>query len=128
MSNPVVHFEIVTKDAPASREFYRNAFGWTIESPYQGANIADYTSISTNDSRGIAGGIGTPPEGYDGHVTFYVGVTDVTAKLRELEGLGAQTMMPATELPGLGFSIALFKDPQGHTVGLVSIPAEGEEK
>jgi hypothetical protein len=36
-------------------------------------------------------------------------------------------MMPATELPNLGFSIGLFNDPQGHTVGLVSIPPSDEE-
>lgn len=48
--------------------------------------------------------------------------------LKELESLGAQTMMPSTRLPDLGFSIGLFKDPQGHTVGLVSIPPQDEEK
>ena len=31
MSNPVVHFEVVGKDAKALQNFYSDAFGWRME-------------------------------------------------------------------------------------------------
>jgi len=66
MGNPVVHFEIVSKDADALRKFYRDAFDWQIAAPMKGAGIEDYTMVDPNEGSGIPGGIGTAPEGYDG--------------------------------------------------------------
>ena len=37
---------------------------------------------------GIGGGIGVGPEGYAGHVTFYIEVPDVGASLDQAEKLG----------------------------------------
>ena len=42
---------------------------------------------------GIGGGVGQGPEGYTGHVTFYVGVPDVEAALAKAESLGGTRMM-----------------------------------
>jgi predicted enzyme related to lactoylglutathione lyase len=67
---------------------------------------------------GIAGGIGGVPEGYDGHVTFYVEVDDVGQALDKAEELGGQKMMGPDQVPE-GPVIGLFVDPQGHTIGLV---------
>lgn len=119
MGNPVVYFEIMTKDASALREFYANAFGWQSRLTPGGSGVADYAVIH-NDS-GVDGGIGEVPEGYDGHVTFYVGVTSVEAALQKIEELGGTRMMSET-IPG-GPTIGLFRDPHGHTVGLVQINA-----
>jgi len=41
-----------------------------------------------SDGAGIGGGIGVGPDGYDGHVTFYVEVPDVEAALAQAESLG----------------------------------------
>jgi len=41
-----------------------------------------------SDGAGIGGGIGVGPDGYDGHVTFYVEVPDVEAALAQAEILG----------------------------------------
>jgi uncharacterized protein len=67
---------------------------------------------------GIGGGVGAGPEGYDGHVTFYVEVPDVEAGLAKAEELGGSRMMgPDKVIEGL--EIGLFTDPEGHVIGLV---------
>jgi hypothetical protein len=58
------------------------------------------------------------PEGYDGHVTFYVEVDDVGQALGKVEELGGKKMMGPDQVPE-GPVIGLFVDPQGHTIGLV---------
>ena len=59
------------------------------------------------------------PEGYEGHVTFYVEVDDVEEALKKAESLGGTRMMGPEEIPGVGITIALFTDPEGHVIGLV---------
>lgn len=121
MANPVVHFEIITKGAAQLREFYAGAFGWQSHAA-GGAGVADYATI--HNESGIDGGIGEAPEGYDGHVTFYVGVADIHAALQKIQQLGGTQMMGPEQVPE-GPMIALFRDPQGHVVGLVQTPGIG---
>jgi predicted enzyme related to lactoylglutathione lyase len=77
-------------------------------------------SRAEHESRGIGigGGIGAAPEGYDGHVTFYVEVPDVEAALAKAESLGGSRMM-GPEQPMEGIEVGLFNDPEGRTVGVV---------
>ena len=119
MGQPVVHFEIIGKDAEALREYYSELFGWEIDAD----NPMNYGTVqrdgNTNpDGVGIGGGIGAGPEGYDGHVTFYVEVPDVEAALAQAESLGGSRMMGPEE-PMEGVQIGLFNDPEGRTVGVV---------
>ncbi|MDQ6933544.1 MAG: VOC family protein [Candidatus Eremiobacteraeota bacterium] len=118
MGNPVVHFEIVGKDANLLRKFYRDAFDWQIGAPMSGVGVPDYTMVQPNEGSGIPGGIGEAPEGYDGHVTFYVSVPNAAAALRKVESLGGKIMQGADQVPG-GPIIGLFEDPDGHVVGVV---------
>lgn len=122
MGAPVVHFEIIGKDAPALRAFYRDAFGWNVGDRVGGAGITDYTLVETGGGTGIAGGIGAAPEGYDGHVTFYIQVPDVALALEAVERRGGTKMMGPSEVRG-GPVIGLFEDPEGHVIGLVKGPA-----
>lgn len=114
--NPVVHFEVLGRDAGALRKFYSQAFGWSLgpvdESPLEYSMV----HLAEGD-RGIDGGIGKAPQG-PGHVTFYVGVDDLEEALRKVQSLGGKTIQPATQVPG-GVGFALFADPEGHVVGLV---------
>jgi uncharacterized protein len=117
MGNPVVHFEIMGKDSAALRSFYGNIFGWQF-SPVPGANGAEYALAEPKADGGIKGGIGTAPEGYDGHLTFYVAVPNLEDALAKVEELGGSTMMEPVQVPN-GPRIALFLDPENRTVGLV---------
>ena len=121
MGDPVVHFEIVGKDAQALRKFYHEAFDWAIDPPAQGAGIPDYSIVHPAKSgAGIDGGIGTSPEGYSGHVTVYVGVENAAEALKKIETLGGKTMMGPEQVPD-GPILGLFEDPEGHVVGVVQI-------
>jgi len=119
MGQPVVHFEVIGKDPDKLREYYTQLFGWEFGSPI---GPTDYTVVEryTNPAGiGIGGGVGGVPEGYDGHVTFYVAVPDVGAALDHAEQLGGTRMMgPEQVTPDL--VIGLFTDPEGRTIGLTS--------
>ena len=119
MGQPVVHFEIVGKDGDKLQDYYSELFGWEIDAN----NPMNYGTIqregNTNaDGAGIGGGIGQGPEGYDGHVTFYVEVPDVEASLAQAESLGGTRMMGPEEVMD-GLVIGLFTDPEGHTIGVM---------
>jgi uncharacterized protein len=119
MGQPVVHFEIVGRDADALRRYYGELFGWRFDAD----NPMNYGLVQrdqnvADDGTGIGGGIGAGPEGYEGHVTFYVGVPDVEAALARAESLGGSRMMgPETVMEGV--EIGQFQDPEGHLVGVV---------
>ncbi len=113
MGNPVVHFEVVGKDANALQSFYKRAFDWQMERA-----IPNYAMALTKSEGSINGGVGAAPNGDAGRVTFYVEVEDLEAMLRKIENLGGGRVMGPMDVPG-GPSIALFSDPEGHVVGLV---------
>ena len=89
MGQPVVHFEVIGKDGAALRSFYSGLFGWEIDAN----NPMNYGTVQRDgntapDGTGIGGGIGQGPDGYEGHVTFYIAVPDVEAALAKAESLG----------------------------------------
>jgi predicted enzyme related to lactoylglutathione lyase len=119
MGQPVVHFEIIGNDAEKLRGYYSELFGWE----FNADNPMNYGTVdreaNTNaDGIGIGGGIGVGPEGYDGHVTFYIEVPDVEASLAKAESLGGSRMMGPEKVME-GIEIGLFNDPEGRTVGVV---------
>ena len=125
MGQPVVHFEIMGKDGAALASFYANLFDWKVDtnSPMQYGIVTQEENLSA-EGIGIGGGIGQAPQGYDGHLTFYVEVPDVEAALASAERLGGTRMMgPDTPMEGL--EIGLFLDPEGHPVGLVRSAGQG---
>jgi predicted enzyme related to lactoylglutathione lyase len=119
MGQPVVHFEVIGKDGEKLQSYYSELFGWEIDSD----NPMKYGTVqrdgnTNDDGAGIGGGVGTGPEGYDGHVTFYVEVPDVEAALAKAESLGGtRTMGPDKVMDTI--EIGLFTDPEGHLIGVV---------
>ena len=119
MGQPVVHFEIVGKDADKLRSYYSDLFGWEFDSNNpMNYGVVQREGNTNSDGVGIGGGVGPGPEGYPGHVTFYVEVPDVEAALAQAESLGGTRMM-GPDKPMEGLEIGLFTDPEGHVVGLV---------
>ena len=114
MADPVIHFEIVSKDADKLHSFYSDVFGWNIDA----SNPMNY-GIVDNGGEGINGGIGGPPDAsYPGHVTFYISVSDPAEALKKIESLGGKTVMPPDDIPGTDTTIAQFTDPAGNLIGL----------
>jgi hypothetical protein len=121
MGQPVVHFEVIGKDGDKLRGYYSELFGWEFGDTMGPTNYAVVPRDgNTNaDGAGVGGGVGTAPEGYEGHVTFYVEVPDVEAALAKAESLGGTRMMGPDKVPEANIEIALFTDPEGHVIGLV---------
>jgi uncharacterized protein len=119
MGQPVVHFEVLAKDGDKLKSYYAELFGWQIDSNNpMGYGIVDREGNVNADGVGIGGGVGPAPEGYDGHVTFYVEVPDVEAALANAERLGGTRMMGPDQVME-GLELGLFNDPEGHLIGLV---------
>ena len=114
MPNPVIHFEVLGRDAGSLQRFYGEAFGWQMQDAMDGS----YYMANPGVDGAIQGGVGAAPGGGDGHVTFYVSVDDPAAALEKVSQLGGRTIQEPMEVPN-GPTIALFADPEGHIVGLV---------
>jgi predicted enzyme related to lactoylglutathione lyase len=119
MGQPVVHFEVVGKDIDKLKSFYSELAGWTYDQPPEATQegVPPYALVQRNSESEIGGGIGVGPEGYEGHVTFYIEVPDVGASLDQVENLGGTRVM-GPDSPVEGLTIGLFTDPEGHLVGL----------
>ena len=119
MGQPVVHFEVIGKDGAKLQSYYGNLFGWEFNTD----NPMNYGVVmrdgNTNpDGVGIGGGVAGGPEGYEGHVTFYVEVPDVEAALVKAEELGGTRIMGPDDVME-GLTLGQFSDPEGHVIGLV---------
>lgn len=123
MGQPVIHFEVISRDAEKAQKFYGDLFDWKINADNpMNYGLVDIEENQSPEGAGIGGGIGAAPEGYDGHLTWYVGVDDVEAFLVKAEELGGSRMMGPEELDTPQGKIVLgqFTDLDGNTVGLVS--------
>jgi predicted enzyme related to lactoylglutathione lyase len=119
MGQPVVHFEIIGKDVEQLRSYYSELLGWDFDSD----NPMNYGIVQRDANVnaagvGIGGGVGAGPEGYPGHVTFYIEVPDVEAALAKAESLGGSRVMGPEKVMEQ-IEVGLFKDPEGHVVGVV---------
>ena len=66
----------------------------------------------------LGGGIGQGPDGYEGHVTFYVEVPSVEEALSKAESLGGSRVMGPETIMGR-MVLGQFKDPEGNVTGLI---------
>lgn len=119
MGQPVVHFEIIGKDGDKLRSYFGELFGWPIDAnnPMKYGIVQREQNVNP-DGVGIGGGIGRGPDGYDGHVTFYVEVPDVETSLAQAAQLGGTRMMGPDQVME-DLEIGLFTDPEGHVIGLI---------
>ena len=110
-ARPVVHWEIVARDAAGQADFYRSMFGWEIgEGPLMN----------------IEPGLGSPEPGPAGHirqgdapaVSLYVQVRDLRGSLEQAQSLGASVVVEPFDVPG-GPTIAAITDPEGNGLFLV---------
>ena len=110
MPNPVVHFEICSKDGKKLQDFYSRAFGWHVDTN----NPMNYGMVDTH-AGGINGGVTADPEGPA--VRVYIEVDDPQAYLDKVTALGGRVVMPVTDLGMV--VMCQFADPEGNIVGIV---------
>jgi predicted enzyme related to lactoylglutathione lyase len=113
MSAPVLRWQIVTANPDGLLKFYRELFGWSVET----GNAMGYRQVNTGPD-GIAGGVWPAPEGAPGLVQLFIGVPDVEATVAAAAQLGAKVVVPVAVLPD-GDTMAVLTDPFGLTFGLM---------
>jgi uncharacterized protein len=112
MGATVVHVEVTGKNGEKLQQFYKDIFGWSLETD----NPGGYGMYRQGD--GLTGGIGAASDGGPGQVTFYVHADNPQAILDKVAANGGQVVMPLTEVAP-ETTIALFADPEGHVVGIM---------
>jgi len=119
MGRPVVHFEVVAKDGEKLQGYYAELFDWDVNANNEMKyGLVDREANSNAEGIGLGGGIGQGPDGYEGHVTFYVEVPSVEDALAKAESLdGTRVMGPETIMGRM--VLGQFKDPEGNVIGLI---------
>lgn len=117
MGNPVLQFQILSKEPDKTAEFYAELFGWKIDAN----NPLGYRRIDTGSDRGIQGGIWPAPSQAPSFAQLFVGVKDVREFVGSAEKLGARVLIPPTVLPE-GDEMAVLLDPQGLSFALWRTP------
>ena len=114
MGQPIIHFEIIGRDAVKAHKFYADLFGWKV-----GDAMPDMGMYALVDgaSSGLAGGIGQD-DACKNRVTIYVQVPDLQATLDKAVAMGGKVAMPPMEIPNV-VTMAMFEDPNGNVIGLI---------
>jgi predicted enzyme related to lactoylglutathione lyase len=118
--NPIVHAEIIGRDPELLQGFYRDLFGWEVDTS---APISP--AVSETGRYGFVGLEGDPvPVGIGGgrehqpHVIFYVGVPQVEEALVRARDLGAIRVLGPERVEGRDLVIGHLLDPEGNLVGV----------
>ena len=118
MNNPVIHFEMMSKDPAKASAFYKKIFGWKIEN----VKKLDYRLVetgATGEMKGINGGILKPKRKgpWPAQLTMYILVNDLAAYRKKIVKAGGTICVEEQEVPGMGW-LCLFTDPEGRMMGL----------
>ena len=120
MGQPVLRWQIISKNPDQATEFYCQLFGWSVNTD----NALGYRMIETRSERGTEGGVWPcPPEGH-AMVVLYVAVDDVATCVEKARQLGGNVIIPPQKLPE-GDEMAVIHDPEGLAVGLFK-PAQSQ--
>ena len=117
--------ELLTKDVAAAKEFYSQLLGWETED--MPMEEGTYTILKVGDEQ--VGGIMTiPPQaeqmGAPPSWGTYITVDDVDTTAAKAQELGATTLVPPTDVPGVG-RFSTIQDPQGAVVSIIKyVPME----
>ena len=115
MGNPVVHWELMSKDPEKVSEFYKKVFDWKIQHMLE----MNYRMVETGGQGGINGGILKPErEGaWPGNMTMYIAVDDLASYRKRIVAAGGKIHVEEQEVPGMG-AFSLFTDPEGRMMGI----------
>ena len=110
----ISHTELASSDPVATKRWCQEVLGWKF-GPSMPTPGGDYHMWSFGDTSG--GGIrnNNPPE-TPGTIP-YCEVKDINASFAQALKAGATEMMPPTEIPGAGGSIAIVQAPGGVAIG-----------
>jgi predicted enzyme related to lactoylglutathione lyase len=117
----VVHFEVPFDDADRAHTFYREAFGWQLQSmPGMGYTTVTTTPADATGRPGEPGGINGGMLAKQGPITgpvITIGVDDLDESLARIEKLGGKVAIGRQAVGEMGFS-AYVHDTEGNLIGL----------
>jgi uncharacterized protein len=121
MTGRVVHFEIPYDDQERASSFYRDIFGWKLQSMPE----MSYTMVSTGPTSdqgmpaepGFIGGGMMSREDPISSPVITIEVDDVDGALTQIEQNGGKTVRPKMAVGDMGFA-AYFTDCEGNLLGL----------
>jgi uncharacterized protein len=115
----IVHVEIPANDPAAAARFYTTLFGWEADLMEQ----MNYYGFRMGNTGGGFPKVGEMAAA--GEVIMYLDSPNLDDDLAKIEKSGGCTVVPRTEIPGMGY-FAIFTDPTGNKVGLFeSLPGQG---
>jgi uncharacterized protein len=114
MSRPV-HFEILADDPERLAGFYRDAFGWEIQT-WSGPQSYWLVTTGATDTPGIDGGF--MERHFDQPVINTITVESLEETLARVEAGGGTRVEGPHEIPGVGMH-AYCKDPAGILFGVL---------
>jgi predicted enzyme related to lactoylglutathione lyase len=117
----VVHFEVPFDEAERAQTFYREAFGWQLQSmPDMGYTMVTTTPTDESGRPGEIGGINGGMLAKQGPITspvITIGVEDLDESLARIEKLGGKVAIGRQVVGDMGFS-AYVHDTEGNLIGL----------
>ena len=115
MGNPVVHWELMSKEPEKASAFYEKIFRWKVQLVPE----LNYRMVDTGGEGGINGGIVQPERDgpWPGNMTFYIGVDDLAAYRKKVVAAGGKIHVEEQAVPRMG-AFSLFTDPDGRMMGL----------
>jgi predicted enzyme related to lactoylglutathione lyase len=101
MGRPVVHFEVMGKEAERLQSFYSQLFDWRIHADNEmGYGLVAREGNTKAEGAAIGGGVGAGPDA-------------------RAEELGGARIFGPDQPPGLDLTLGQFSDPEWHVIGLV---------
>jgi uncharacterized protein len=111
--------ELGTTDRKTAKTFYSDLFGWTSEDMPMGSDMT-YT-IFRSGGNDVAGAYDLMKEQLQAHVPphwmLYVKADNADASASKAVGLGAQQIVPPTDIPNVG-RFAVIQDPTGAAISI----------
>ncbi len=109
--------ELATTDPAGAKKFYSNLFGWAAQDIPMGPEMS-YTMFRLNDGD-VGGAYGLMKEQLDAHVPphwmLYIKVESADAAAAKALQLGAQQVVPPSDIPNVG-RFAMLSDPTGANI------------
>ncbi len=114
MGQPVVHWELWSRDPHKVADFYAKAFDWNISHLTE----MKYWLVDTGGEGGINGGVLKPQEGkWPGNTAFYISVDELEPFRKKIQDAGGKILIERQEVPNVG-EFCLFSDPDGRALGI----------
>ena len=113
MGQPVLYWQILSKQPAKLAEFYGSIFGWSVWPP----DALGSRAVQTNTEEGFPGAIWPIPADAKSMVQLFIRVDDVPAYVERVEAGGGKVIFPPQVIPS-GDEVSILLDPEGISFGI----------